>query len=132
MTSRWWRRSAARSRCTTPRYELDPRVPPAAAWPERGIVGRIGSGSHAGEPVFAHAFRDREGGVLGGYELCLPVDRLHDTVGEQFTDDGLYDDRVPGSEGGLIDELTRGVDVVWSTDDEADRPLWDAHDADRG
>ncbi|MCM6764056.1 hypothetical protein NB037_16700 [Rathayibacter sp. ZW T2_19] len=96
MIRRWWSRSAAKEAWTAPHYELDPRVPPSADWPRRGIVGRIGSGAHAGELVFA------------------------------------YDDRVPGAEGGLIDELTRGVDVTWSVDEEADRGLWDSHDAGRG
>lgn len=129
MLHRWCRRPGTKAP-PAPHYEPDPRVPPLSAWPDLGIVGRIGSGPHAGELVFAHTFHDAPGDTFAGYELCLPVQRLFE-AGRHLVDDGVVDTRMPGAEGGLIDELTRGADVTWMADEGVNRAAFAAHDADR-
>ncbi|RII95369.1 hypothetical protein DZF95_01270 [Clavibacter michiganensis] len=44
-------------------------------------------------------------------------------------DDDVLDYRIPGKEGGLIDELIRLVDIMWSIDPEANDPVWAEIDA---
>jgi hypothetical protein len=98
-----------------PGHELEPRVPPFSTWPADGIVGTIGSGPSAGAPIAAVVERDANGSYVD-YVLDLPVDHLLDAAGEFVIDDWVSDTRVPGQEGGLIDFVTRAVDVCWSTE----------------
>ncbi|WP_152607129.1 hypothetical protein [Clavibacter michiganensis] len=111
-------------------FEIDPRVPAAALWPRRGIIGFIGSGPHRGQRVIAHAARGWTGRLVG-CTLQLPVEQLHDADDYHPMDDDVVDHRIPGRDGGLVDELTRLVDVTWSTDEEADAAVWAALDAQR-
>lgn len=98
-----------------PRHEIEPGVPPLSTWPADGIVGTIGSGPSAGAAIAASVERDVNGSYVD-YVLDLPVDRLLDAAGEFVIDDWASDSRVPGDEGGLIDFVTRAVDVRWSTE----------------
>jgi hypothetical protein len=98
-----------------PGHELEPRVPPLSAWPADGIVGTVGSGPSAGAAIAAVVERDANGSYVD-YVLDLPVDHLLDAAGEFVIDDWASDTRVPGQEGGLIDFVTRAVDVCWSTE----------------
>jgi hypothetical protein len=111
-------------------FKIDPRVPAARLWPRRGIIGLIGSGPHRGQTVIAHAARAWTGRLVG-YTLQLPVDQMYDADDYQLMDDDVFDHRIPGQEGGLVDELTRLVDVTWSTDEEADAAVWAEVDAQR-
>lgn len=106
---------------------VDPRVPPLRAWPAEGIVGTIGSGPSKGALVAAEPLVDGAG-AWAGYELHLPVDRLLDVRGGLVMDDWAADDRRPGAEGGLIDSLTRDVDVTWTVDPDAVRSFWARRD----
>lgn len=98
-----------------PSHEVEPRVPALPTWPPDGIVGTIGSGPSAGAEIAASVERDVHGSYVA-YVLDLPVDRLLDAAGEFVIDDWVSDTRVPGQEGGLIDFVTRAVDVRWSTE----------------
>lgn len=96
-----------------PVEELDPRVPALSTWPHDGIVGTIGSGPCAGDAIAASTIRDDDGSFVA-YVIDLPVDHLLDAAGGFVIDDWVSDSRVPGREGGLIDVVTRAVDVRWS------------------
>jgi len=111
-------------------HEVDPRVPEASIWPRRGIIGSIGSGPLRGQVVIARAVRSWVGSRFH-YELRLPVEQLLDAEGGWLMDGDTSDHRIPGKEGGLIDELTRLVDVMWSIDPEANDPVWAEIDARR-
>jgi hypothetical protein len=111
-------------------FEIDPRVPAAPLWPRRGLIGTIGSGPQRGQMVIAHAARGWTGRLVG-YTLQLPVDHLTDADDYVLMGDDVFDDRTPGREGGLVDELTRVVDVTWSTDTDADTAVWAEIDAKR-
>lgn len=50
-----------------------------------------------------------------------------DDDGRFVMDDCVTDDRVPGTEGGLVDALTREVDVTWWTDEERLDAFWSTH-----
>jgi hypothetical protein len=56
---------------------------------------------------------------------------MYDADDYQLVDDDVFDHRIPGQEGGLVDELTRLVDVTWLTDEEADAAVWAEVDAQR-
>jgi hypothetical protein len=90
----------------------------------------IGSGPHRGQTVIAHAARGWTGRLVG-YTLQLPVEQMYDAGDYHLMDDDVVDHRIPGQEGGLVDELTRLVDVTWSTDEEADAAVWAEVDAQR-
>lgn len=107
---------------------MDPRVPEASIWPGRGIIGSIGSGPLRGQVVIAHAVRSWVGSRFH-YELRLPVEQLLDADRGWLMDDDVLDYRIPGKEGGLIDELIRLVDIMWSIDPEANDPVWAEIDA---
>jgi hypothetical protein len=111
-------------------FEIDPRVPAAPLWPRRGLIGTIGSGPHRGQTVIAHAARGWTGRLVG-YALQLPVEQLYDADDYHLMDGDVFDHRIPGREGGLVDELTRMVDVTWSTNEEADATVWAGIDAQR-
>jgi hypothetical protein len=111
-------------------YEIDPRVPAAPLWPRRGIIGTIGSGPNRGQMIIAHAARGWTGRLVG-YTLQLPVEYLCDADGYVLWDDDNFDYRTPGREGGFVDELTRLVNVTWSTDEEADAAVWAEIDAEQ-
>jgi hypothetical protein len=111
-------------------FEVDPRVPAALLWPHRGLIGSIGSGPQRGQMVIAHATRGWTGRLVG-YTLELPVEQLYDADDNWVIDDDNFDYRIPGREGGFVDELTRMVDVTWSIDQEADAAVWAEIDAKR-
>lgn len=120
---RWWPR-----RQEPERIELHPGVPPLAEWSEHGLVGTIGSGPGAGCTVLAVLYRD-EDGTFSAYALDQwdgPTPVL-DAAGRFVMDDGVVDGREPGVEGGLIDALTREVDVVWWTDRARIAAFWAQH-----
>ncbi|WP_065963130.1 hypothetical protein [Curtobacterium sp. UCD-KPL2560] len=97
--------------------EIDPRVPKLADWGRNGIIGTIGSGPAAGSTVVAHPHWTAAGFDWYEVEVWDGPEEI-----EWFTDD-----RVPGQEGGLIDALTREVDVLWWTDSERIDALWATH-----
>jgi hypothetical protein len=111
-------------------FEIDPRVPTAPLWPRRGLIGTSGSGPQRGQMVIAHAARGWTGRLVG-YTLQLPVEHLCDADDYVLIGDDVFDHRIPGREGGLVDELTRVVDVMWSTDAEADAAVWAEIDTQR-
>jgi hypothetical protein len=80
--------------------------------------------------VIAHAARGWTGRLVG-YTLELPVEQLYDADDNWVMDDDNFDSRIPGREGGFVDELTLMVDVTWSTDEEADAAVWAEIDAER-
>lgn len=100
-------------------YAVDPMVPPVAAWPLEGIVGRIGRGAERGEWVLAEPYWDAVvgDGPAAGYSLELPRRQLFDLDGNHLLDDGCYDDFRASGEGGFIDLLTTALGVEWSTDE---------------
>lgn len=76
----------------------------------------------------AHPYWTDSGG-FDGYELefsdgPLPI---RDEAGRFVMDQLVFDDRRPGKEGGLIDALTREVDVTWWTDREQISSFWAVH-----
>ncbi|QIG40988.1 hypothetical protein G5T42_17160 [Microbacterium sp. 4R-513] len=84
-------------------YAVDPMVPPVAAWPLEGIVGRIGRGAERGEWVLAEPYWDAVvgNGPAAGYSLELPRRQLFDLDGNHLLDDGCYDDFRASGEGGV-------------------------------
>lgn len=119
-TMRWW----PERRGPEP-VELHPGVPPLADWDEQGIVGTIGTGPDADCTVVASAYRDAAG-TFECYDLWFPdgPDRVTDASGGLVVEDGVVDDRVPGVTGGLVDALTRAVDVTWWGPGERARAFW--------
>jgi hypothetical protein len=111
-------------------FEIDPRVPAASSWPRRGIIGSIVSGPQRGRMVIAHAARGWTRRLVGR-TLQLPVEQLYDADDDHLVDDDVLDSRIPGRENGIVDDLTRAVDVTWSTDEEAHAAVWADIDAER-
>jgi hypothetical protein len=120
----WWKRSSPEPE----RHEVHPAVPVVSEWDEHGIIGTIGSGPSAGSTVVAHPYWTPTG-ALDMYELELwdGPDEVRDAAGRLVISDLVTDDRVPGEEGGLIDALTREVDVTWWTDRERIDAFWAVH-----
>lgn len=124
---RIWPRRAAR---TPPHEVIDvhPGVPPLTAWGRNGIVGTIGSGSAAGATVVAHPRRTERGALdFDELEVWDRPGPVLDDDGRFVMDDWVTDDCVPGTEGGLVDALTREVDVTWWTDRERLDAFWSTH-----
>ena len=121
---RWWKRSSPEPE----RHEVHPAAPPIAAWDGHGIIGTIGSGPSAGSTVVAHPYWTPTG-ALDMYELELwdGPHEVRDTAGRLVISDLVIDGRVPGEEGGLIDALTREVDVEWWTDRKRIDAFWAVH-----
>jgi hypothetical protein len=89
----------------------DERVPPLSAWPQAGISGKVTVGEHDGRFVLAR--RIPPGSDV--YVLYLPVDELFDDAGRLAAEDNNVD-RMVEARGGIIDDVTRVLGVVWSTD----------------
>ena len=104
-----FRSGAKRRRVNIP---VDPRVPGVDQWPRLGIVGQIGTGHLAGEFVLAELFDDR---TL--YTLHLPEHNVFSEDGTHIMDDGVTGEMALGA-GGLIDELTRDLNITWFVDQE--------------
>jgi hypothetical protein len=105
---------------SAPTYPKDERIPPFDLWPYEGISGVIGSGPNAGQPVLARFLHSPFAGQEHWYVLWLPVQELAWSV----RDFSLESDTVDGPRfngGGLIDYLTTGLDVDWTTDPDAFR-----------
>ncbi len=102
-----------------------PGVPKLADWDRQGIVGTIGSGPAAGTTVVARSYWTNTG-RFDGYELEFSDGHLpiRDASGRFVMDQLVFDDRVPGEEGGLIDALTREVEVNWWTDRNRISAFW--------
>lgn len=92
----------------------DPRVPNIDDWPGTGISGRAMTGPHAGLPVVAFRMRPRS----RQYVIYLPVEELRDPSGALVAETDNVD-VVPKVGGGLIDDVTRALEVDWSTSLEA-------------
>ncbi|UBQ03204.1 MULTISPECIES: hypothetical protein [Curtobacterium] len=123
---RWWER--LRAAPPPEEIELHPAVPGLAEWDRRGIVGMIGSGSAAGSSVAARPIWT-DTGAFDCYllETCDGDAPILDGAGRFVMDRFVVDSRVPGEEGGLIDALTREVDVTWWRDRERIDAFWAMH-----
>lgn len=109
-------------------HEIDPRVPHLADWDPDGIIGTIGSGPSTGCTVVAH-IDYTPAGAFSAYWLEVVEGSWHlvDAAGTHVLDDGATDPRIPGEEGGLIDALTRELDVKWWTDRTQIDAFWQRH-----
>ena len=97
-----------------PVVDADSRVPALGDWPTVGISGQAMSGPFAGLPVVAVRMRPKS----RQYVLYLPVDELRHSTGVLVAETDNVD-VVAKVGGGLIDDVTRLMDVQWSTSSEA-------------
>ena len=106
---------------------VDPRVPGIHQWPGLGIVGQIDTGHLAGEFVLAELFDDRT-----TYALHLPEENVFSEDGTHIMDDGVTGEMALGV-GGIIDELTRDLNITWFVDqevvDRVSRLYWPGSDS---
>lgn len=85
-------------------------MPRIDQWPEPGIAGQIATGHLTGQFVFAELFDDRT-----TYALHLPEENVFREDGTHVMDDGVTGEIAFGM-GGMIDELTRELNITWFVD----------------
>ena len=88
----------------------DPRVPPLDSWPPEGISGRVTTGPFLGDPVVAMRWSPND----SVYLLYLPMEQLFDPDGTLVSETDITD-RMGEAGTGIIHDVTRALDVEWST-----------------